>query len=165
MSIVSPLPLVIAPDSRLLEMAMPVETFGRPLQALVAEMRATVVQAGGIGLAAPQVGSGQRLALVNRLAGRHGTEWAVLVNPRLVEHTGEQINLEGCLSIPGVRVSVKRPARVVVEALDEKGRGRRFPFFGLAAACALHEMDHLDGVLITARNDQELALPVGWAAS
>ncbi len=154
------LPLVIAPDPRLKIPAVPVESFSSSLKDLVAAMRATVIQESGIGLAAPQVGESLRVALINRLAGRRGEEWAVLINPRWVAYEGEQVNQEGCLSIPGIRVAVRRPARVILEAQDEKGRLRRYPFFGLAAACAFHEMDHLDGVLITDRNDQELAVPI-----
>lgn len=143
--------LVLVPDPRLREVAAAVDTFSPWVRELVADMRATVVQENGIGLAAPQVGEGLRVALVNRLAGRRGTEWAVLINPVLEHQDGEQVNQEGCLSIPGVRVAVRRPARALVRAQDEKGRWREYPFFGLAAACALHEMDHLDGILITDR--------------
>lgn len=151
-------PLVLVPDPRLREVAQPVDAFDPALRGLVADMRATVIQASGIGLAAPQVGEGLRLALVNRLAGRRGEEWLVLANPVLERYDGEQVNAEGCLSIPGVRVQVRRPARAWIRAQDEKGRARAYPFFGLAAACALHEMDHLNGVLITDR-EQGLAVP------
>lgn len=152
-------PLVLVPDPRLREVCAAVDDFSPFLKELVADMRATVTRENGIGLAAPQVGEGVRVALVNRLAQRNQVEWAVLVNPSLVEFAGEQVNEEGCLSIPGVRVAVRRPARVVFRAQDEKGRWRALPFFGLAAACALHELDHLDGKLITDRAGQGLVLP------
>ena len=151
-------PLVLVPDPRLREIAQAVDAFDPAFRSLVADMRATVMEANGIGLAAPQVGEGLRLALVNRLAGRQGEEWVVLVNPVLERYDGEQLNAEGCLSIPGVRIPIRRPARALIRAQDEKGRARTYPFFGLAAACAMHEMDHLNGVLITDR-EQGLAIP------
>lgn len=140
-----PCPAVVAFDSRLAERCA----------ALVAAM----AQEGGIGLAAPQVGWWARVAVVDRSAGRGPPDPLVLVNPILVAHAGEQQNTEGCLSLPGRAVAVRRPADVALRYQDPQGVEQVHRFRGLAAACALHEMDHLEGRLMDTRTTWGLALP------
>ena len=115
------------------------------LHALIREMKETVETAGGLGLAAPQVGAGKRLCIV-RDAARERI--LTLINPRVVETSGAVIDMEGCLSFPGIYIAIQRPSRVVVAALNEQGKEFVWETAGIEARCVRHEIDHLDGVLI-----------------
>lgn len=116
------------------------------LRSLIADMMETMYAAEGIGLAAPQIGISKRLVVIDLKQPEH--EPLVLVNPRIVESGSEQEKAEeGCLSLPGVSALVQRPARVVVEAIDEQGRDFRIEADDLLARCIQHEIDHLDGTL------------------
>jgi peptide deformylase len=98
----------------------------------------------GLGLAAPQVGHNIRLVVV--LVNGKGT---AMINPRIIQASDETSkDTEGCLSCPGVEVSVERPERIVVEAMNLKGEVNQAPCSGLLARCIQHEIDHLDGILI-----------------
>ena len=120
------------------------------LRALIGEMYETMYAAEGIGLAAPQVGVSRRVLVVDLHDEEHPR--FALVNPRVVEssRTTEKGD-EGCLSIPGVSALVERPARVVVEALNEQGEPVRIEADGLLGRCLQHEIDHLDGILFIDR--------------
>lgn len=109
---------------------------------LLDDMKETLEDANGAGLAAPQVGVLRRVALVNA-----GDGVLELINPVIVEQEGEQIEAEGCLSIPGVYGEVSRPMRVVVEALDRNGEKQRYEGVEFKARAFCHEIDHLDGIL------------------
>ena len=101
----------------------------------------------GVGLAAPQVGRALRLVVID-LSGPEKREGRItLVNPVVVEASGEQEDEEGCLSVRDYRAKVKRAAKVVVEALDLDGKPLRIEAEELFAVCLQHEIDHLDGVL------------------
>jgi peptide deformylase len=114
-------------------------------QALIDDMIRFMKQANGVGLAAPQVGQLQRLCVMAPM----DMKPTALINPRITERDGEQIGIEGCLSIPGLYGEVKRAEYIVVEAEDRKGRNLTYEFEGMHARVAQHEIDHLDGVLFT----------------
>lgn len=128
------------------ERAIEVETTDDDLRRLVDDMFATMYAAEGIGLAAPQVGVGQRVLVVD-LNDEESGRYA-LVNPRIVEKGREMDRVEeGCLSIPGVSEYVERPVSITVEALDPAGAPVRIEASGMLARCLQHEIDHLDGIL------------------
>ncbi len=110
---------------------------------LLDDMKETMYQSGnGVGLAAPQVGILKRLVVIDV-----GDGLIEMINPVIIETEGEQVEIEGCLSLPGVYGKVRRPARVVVEYLNRHGKKVRTEGFGLLAICICHELDHLDGIL------------------
>lgn len=151
--------LVTAPDSRLLIPASPVSSFGSDLDRRSRRLMELMGQEGGIGFAAPQAGWSARVFVMDRLAGRGTAAPLTLVNPVLVGYSGQQLNDEGCLSLPGQRISVLRPAQIVLRYQTVEGVFSQVELKGLAAACALHEMDHLEGRLMSQRNAWGLALP------
>jgi len=122
------------------------------LHALIREMKETIEQAGGLGLAAPQVGSGKRLFIVRDT---RRDRILTLINPRIIEESGTAIDMEGCLSFPGVYIAIERPSRVVVEAVNEHGKSFVWETAGIEARCVRHESDHLDGVLIIDHASEE----------
>jgi peptide deformylase len=123
---------------------------GPELDRLVADMFETMYEARGIGLAAPQIGLSQRLIVVDVNEG--DARPMALLNPVVAEFAGpEEKYEEGCLSIPGVSAHVVRPARCVVDALDQQGNPVRIQAEGMLARCLQHEIDHLDGILFIDR--------------
>ena len=140
-------------DPILKSRATPVDRFDDALRAQVARMAGLMADALGVGLAAPQLGVSQRL-LVYRLA--QGASLVALVNPE-VEWASDEAEAmeEGCLSIPGVAVDVERAVHVRVRAQDEAGEPRLVEASGLEARVILHEIDHLNGVLILDRASRE----------
>jgi peptide deformylase len=124
--------------------AIKVSRIDRELRTLLDDMAETLEAGGGLGLAAPQVGVGQRLIVV-----KNGPGYMKLVNPSILRSAGEQESPEACLSIPGVYGKVRRPAAVAVKALDENGK--LFVIEGRGPLCCTlcHELDHLDGILFT----------------
>ena len=121
-----------------------VVNFDERLHKLLDDMRQTLIESGGVGLAAPQVGILRRVVLVD-----NGEEILELVNPTLVETDGEQIGPEGCLSIPGLYGLVKRPYYAKVRAQDRNGNWYEAEGEELTARCFCHELDHLDGIVYT----------------
>jgi peptide deformylase len=109
---------------------------------LLEDMVETMRAADGAGLAAVQVGILRRVIVID-----DGTGLIKLINPVIVETAGEQQELEGCLSIPGIYGRVKRPERVLVKAMDEHGQPVELEGGGLLARAFCHEIDHLDGIL------------------
>jgi peptide deformylase len=142
------LPILLVPDARLRQKARAVGPGdSEAVRALVPRMFASMYAAPGIGLAAPQVGVGLRLVVVD-LQPEDRREPLVLVNPVVVAESAETVTREeGCLSLPGQYAEVTRPARVKVRWQDETGARREVEAEGLLAACLQHEIDHLDGVL------------------
>lgn len=133
----------------------PSEVTDSMTQQLIEDMFATMYAAPGIGLAAPQIGVGKRmfiLDLQDKEGVRHGP--LVIFNPRFIVTEGEVELTEGCLSVPGYIGEVMRYERVVCVGLDENAQKVEYDATGLFAHCLQHEMDHLDGVLYTdkARN-------------
>ena len=123
----------------------PVTNFDSKLADLLDDMRETLAQANGVGLAAPQVGILRRVVLVVNGEG----EMLELVNPEILAQKGEQDGLEGCLSVPGMWGYVKRPEWVRVKAQDRNGNWFEAEGTGLTARCFCHELAHLDGHLYT----------------
>lgn len=114
---------------------------------LVQDMTQTMYKAPGIGLAAPQVGVGKRLILVDLSAGEQPGQLITLINPEIVCKEGEIRMEEGCLSVPDLRETVTRCQRVVVKGLDLDGRSVEVEGEDLLAVALQHEIDHLEGVL------------------
>jgi peptide deformylase len=131
--------------------ARPVTSFDADLWRLIDDMVDTMYAAPGIGLAAPQVGVGARVCVIDLSGGKRGGDLLTLVNPEFVEREGMQLEEEGCLSVPGFNATVARPAHVVVKALDRQGRPTTIEGSGLLARALQHEVDHLEGVLFLDR--------------
>ena len=114
-------------------------------------MNETLAEAGGVGLAAPQVGILRRAVLVVETNVSEGEDEYVieLINPEIIEATGEQEGAEGCLSVPGEYGIVKRPMHVKVRAQDRDGEWFEVEGDGLTARCFCHEIDHLNGIVFT----------------
>jgi len=142
------LPIRTVPDPVLRARTRPVgPDDASEVRALIPRMLATMYAAPGIGLAAPQVGSKLRLAVVD-LHPDDQPSPLVLVNPEIVAKSEETATREeGCLSIPGQYADVTRPAQVTVRYQDAEGKRHEITGEGLLAACLQHEIDHLDGVL------------------
>jgi peptide deformylase len=138
-------------DPRLLAENQPVEIRSEDLPALLADMRETCHAAPGIGLAAPQIGVNRRVAIVDLSVGTDPGALIVLVNPVVLEASGEQKEEEGCLSVPDMAERVERPARVLVRAADASGLTREIEGTGLLARALCHEIDHLNGLLYVDR--------------
>ena len=126
------------------KMCRPVEQFDGKLHKLLDDMKETLLDAGGVGLAAPQVGILRRVVIVDT-----GEEILELVNPELLETDGEQVGAEGCLSVPGKYGLVKRPYYAKVRAQDRNGDWFEAEGEELIARCFCHELDHLDGIVYT----------------
>jgi peptide deformylase len=141
-------PILIHPDPRLRKAAEPVAEVDDGIRRLAADLLETMYEAPGVGLAAPQVGVGKRLFVMDCAPKDGEREPMVLINPE-VTWTSEEVNVheEGCLSIPEVYEEVTRPARVRVAWTDLEGATREQEFEGLWATCAQHEIDHLKGRL------------------
>ena len=122
----------------------PVTSFDWRLHKLLEDMKDTLIDSGGVGLAAPQVGILRRVVLVDT-----GEEILELVNPTLVETDGEQVGPEGCLSVPGKYGLVMRPYYAKVRAQDREGNWYEAEGEELIARCFCHELDHLDGIIYT----------------
>ena len=127
--------------------AAPVTRFDEELHKLCADMFESMYAAQGVGLAAPQVGLGLHLAVVDVSLGKNPEAKIVLANPEIIHIEGEQREEEGCLSLPGFRGHVLRPQFVTVRAQDAAGNSFEMRSEGLLARAFCHEIDHLDGVL------------------
>ncbi len=137
------LPILHYPDPRLHTVARPVTEFNDELRRLVADMAETMYEAPGIGLAATQVNVHQRIVVID--VSEDKSARMALINPEILERSGEHVGEEGCLSVPGIYEKVTRAERVKVRAFDEHGQQREFDADGLLAVCIQHEIDHLDG--------------------
>ena len=149
----SVLPIVHYPDPVLLTAGKPVvdNEFDPSLEKLVADMFETMEEAGGVGLAAPQVGVSRRLFVMDVPVEDGERERHVLINPEIIHIEGEQTSEEGCLSFPGLFQVVKREMRVIARAHDLKGQEFEIDVADLAARCILHETDHCDGIVFLDR--------------
>ncbi|QYO66425.1 peptide deformylase [Leptolyngbya sp. 7M] len=149
----SELKIVHYPDPVLLSVAKPVteEGFGSQLKKLVDDMFATMYKAGGVGLAAPQVGISERVFVMDTPNKEGGSDKYAFINPNIIHVEGEQLGDEGCLSFPGLYQQVKRDMRVIVRAQDVEGTEFELDVKDLAARCVLHETDHCDGIVFLDR--------------
>ena len=141
-------------DPALHKVCRKVENFDSRLFKLLDDMRDTLIESGGVGLAAPQVGILRRVVLVD--VGEEDNEIVELINPEMVETDGEQYGPEGCLSVPGKYGLVKRPYYAKVRAQDRNGDWFEAEGEELIARCFCHELDHLDGIVYTEVMDRFL---------
>jgi peptide deformylase len=125
----------------------PVEKFDDELAKLCEDMFESMYVAQGVGLAATQVGLSKRLAVIDVSVGKNPEAKLVLANPEIIHVEGDQREEEGCLSLPGFRGNVLRPAYVTVRAQNVKGEPYEMRGEGLLARAFCHEIDHLDGIL------------------
>ena len=137
----------------------PVTDFNERLHQLLDDMADTLEQANGVGLAAPQVGVLRRAVLVIETnVNEDEDEYIIeLINPELIETSGEQTGAEGCLSVPGEYGIVTRPMYAKVRAQDRYGEWFEVEGEGLTARCFCHEIDHLDGVVFTSKCERMLS--------
>jgi peptide deformylase len=142
------LPVLVCPDPQLRKVARPVTPADKDVVAkLIPAMFATMYDAPGIGLAAPQVGKLLRVVTIDLMPNDVSTPIA-LINPEIISASAETVvHQEGCLSVPEQYADVTRPAQVKVRYLDENWVKREIEADGLLAACLQHEIDHLNGVL------------------
>lgn len=124
-----------------------IEAFDEQLAQLCEDMFTSMYAATGIGLAAPQIGLGVCLTVIDVTSGKNPEARLVLANPEIVHAEGEQREEEGCLSIPGFRGSVLRPRYVTIRAQDATGKPYEMKGEGLLARAFCHEIDHLNGIL------------------
>ena len=138
-------------DPCLNKVCRPVTAFNSRLHTLLDDMRQTLIDSEGVGLAAPQVGILRRVVLVD-----NGEEILELINPTILETDGEQEGAEGCLSVPGRYGWVKRPYYAKVRAQDRNGNWFEVDGEELTARCFCHELDHLDGIIYTEKMDRDV---------
>lgn len=160
------LDIITYPDTRLKQQAKSVEKFDAALHDFIRNLEDTMVAGpGGVGIAAPQVGHMQRIAVVDVTAyakqkkssiKHHGH--LVLINPEIIEWQGMKKGREGCMSVPDFTGNVIRAENIVLTALDEHGKENKYEMEGFEARAVQHEIDHLDGLLfmdrlVSRRND------------
>lgn len=131
------------PDAALREKAKRVSTIDESIYKLIDDMVATMQQANGVGLAAPQIGVALRVVVIKMPE----EELLAIINPEIVKRSGEREVIEGCLSAPGYQGVIKRSTSVIVKGLNREGKRIRVKATGLKAQALEHELDHLDGVL------------------
>ena len=136
--------VVTSEDPVLRKNSRKVENFNERLWALLDDMKDTMYKQEGVGLAAVQVGILKRVVVVDV-----GDGLLELINPEIIETSGEVCDVEGCLSVPGESGNVIRPEYVKIKAQNRDGVWRRYEGTGLKARCFCHEIDHLDGILYT----------------
>lgn len=143
--------IVIKGDRILEKHCRPVKDFDKRLGILLDDMKETLIDSGGVGLAAPQVGILRRAVLVMDLTKEGTPEEQIieLINPEIISFEGQQTGPEGCLSVPDVYGMVTRPNKVTVKAYDRNGNEFEVTSEGFTARTYCHELDHLDGHLFT----------------
>ncbi|WP_022846417.1 MULTISPECIES: peptide deformylase [unclassified Desulfurobacterium] len=143
----------IYPDEVLKKKAEKVNEFDEKLRNIVNEMFETMYKRGGLGLAGNQVGILKRIVVIDIEAGkeREGKNKIVLINPEIITMEGEQVNQEGCLSLPGLYKKVKRAAYVKVKAQNIDGEDFEIEGEDLVARALQHEIDHLNGIVFIDR--------------
>ncbi len=141
-------------DEKLEKVCRPVKEMTPKLRQLVQDMLDTMYDAGGVGLAAPQVGILKRIVVID--TSTEGKDPHVLVNPVLLESSGEQTGQEGCLSLPGQAGIVTRPNHVKIKAYDENMQEFEMEAEELLARAICHEMDHLEGIMYVRHVEGEL---------
>ena len=139
--------IVKDPDPVLREVAKPVKEVTPRIQKLLRDMAETMYDAGGVGLAAPQIGISKRVIVLDP----HDEETGLIemVNPEIIHAEGEQLGPEGCLSIPGLNGEVNRKKSITVKGLDYDGNELVIQAEDFLARIFQHEIDHLNGVLFT----------------
>ena len=150
-------PIILLGDPRLRLKGLPVDSFGKYLHGLLDDLAETMRKAPGVGLAAPQVGEALQVCVIEV-----GGELHELVNPRIVKASGDDRDLEGCLSLPGYYAYVTRRDKVWVVAQNRVGKKIKVSGSGLLGRALQHELDHLDGKLfIDYLDSMDELIPVG----
>ncbi|VAW88412.1 Peptide deformylase [hydrothermal vent metagenome] len=142
------------PDKRLKQVCSDVTLFDDTLREFIADLEETMrAGPGGVGIAAPQVGRLERIAIVDvsvkKKIKQHGR--MVLINPEIIEWQGSVVGREGCMSVPDYTANVVRAETIILEALDELGVLQQYEMEGYEARAVQHELDHLDGLLFLDR--------------
>lgn len=143
--------ILVYPDPFLARKAAPVAAVDDRVRTLVRDMFETMYAAEGIGLAAPQVGVGKRVIVLDVSPVDENVPPMAIVNPEIVERKGSVTGEEGCLSVPGVQGEVCRAETVVVRGLDPEGKPVNLSAGGILSRALQHEIDHLDGILFIDR--------------
>lgn len=133
-------------DKTLKRVSRRVETIDEEILSLVQDLKDTLYNTNGIGLAAPQIGVLKRVILIDL---RDDSNPIILVNPKIIKKIGKEEDIEGCLSYPGYEGDVVRPRKVVVTGKELNGQDVEYTATGLLAKAFCHEIDHLDGILYT----------------
>ena len=139
------LPILEYPDKRLRTVAKPVKKINDAVNKLIKDMFDTMYNAPGIGLAATQVNSHQRIIVID--VSENQNDPISLINPEIIDKSGEIESEEGCLSVPSYYENVKRANNIRVKSLDQNGDALQTNASGMLAICIQHEIDHLDGIL------------------
>ena len=155
------LEILTYPNERLKQISEPVEQFDDELRAFITDLEQTMrAGPGGVGIAAPQVGRFQRIAIIDISSKpklkNHGR--VMLINPEITEWDGYAVGREGCMSVPDYTGNVIRAERIKLDAFDEWGEQHHYEMEGFEARAVQHELDHLDGMLfldrlVSRRND------------
>ncbi len=145
------LKIVVYPDPVLAKKAQPIRQISAQDKKLFRDMIDTMYEGDGVGLAAPQVGVSKQIIVISPNAKRG--EERILINPQVLDSSGSELGVEGCLSLPGVSGDVLRATTIKLHALDEQGREINETFYGFAARVIQHEIDHLNGILLIDRFD------------
>jgi peptide deformylase len=141
-------PILTIPDPVLRQQAAPVERVDQELRRLMDDMLATMYDAPGVGLAAPQIGISRRVIVMDAARDDDPPDPLVMINPEILERSDElRLHEEGCLSIPEITAEVERPGEVRVAFLDREGKPQEVELEGIWATIVQHEVDHLNGVL------------------
>ncbi len=136
------------PEQVLREKTQKIDTFDNGLAKLVEDMAETMYDAPGIGLAAPQIGKSIKLIIVDTSEGKEGErKYMPMINPEIIAHEGNQVDEEGCLSVPELTANVKRYLRVTVAYQDIQGQSHELSTEDRFAVVLQHEIDHLNGIL------------------
>lgn len=136
-------PIIIHPDDQLCRKPKPVSMITDELVQLLEDMYETMVAHDGVGIAAPQIGKNLQVAIVEV----DEEDRFELINPEIIESSGESVDVEGCLSIPHTYGTVKRADEITVRYFDREGEEMEVQAFGYLARAIQHEIDHLNGVL------------------
>lgn len=143
--------IVVFGDPVLQKKGERVDQFDEELTRFIAEMHQAMIKANGVGLAAPQVGASKQICIVDLSVGENPDDLHILINPEVIHSEGLQKGEEGCLSFPDIITVIERPYRVTVRAQNLSGNTFEVSGEGLLARAFCHEIDHLNGVVMTDR--------------
>ncbi len=125
-----------------------IEKIDELIKTFVNKMKRIMIEKNGVGLAAPQVGKAIQLVIVDPSVGEDPEEFLPLINPEIINSEGEESGEEGCLSVPGILLQIKRSQKITIKALDLDGKEFTQDFSDFKARVIQHELDHLNGTLI-----------------
>jgi len=141
-------PIITIPDPVLRKQAKPIERVDDELRRLMDDMLATMYDAPGIGLAAPQIGNSRRLIVMDPAKDDAPKTPVIMVNPEILERSAEmRLHEEGCLSIPDITAEIERPGKTRVSYIDREGKKQEVALEGIWSTIVQHEIDHLNGIL------------------